>query len=186
MRRFAVTVLAVLALSACQIALPGEKAAPATVTSPIAGDVIEVQSLDAPPAQAMPPAALPSDAGKVVPEVPENPPLKTPKPAEQAKGQPVQPTDPVPEAEALPAPVVVKSPAQLACEKRKGVWTAAGSGGANFCQKPTKDAGTACRRATDCEGYCLARSNTCAPVTPMFGCQEILNEYGRVLTQCLD
>lgn len=186
MRRFAVTVLAVLALSACQIALPGKKAAPATAPSPIAGDVIEVQSLDAPPAQAMPPIALPADGEKAGSGGPENPPPKAPTRAEKAKVQPVSPTEPPPVPEAAPAPVVVKSPAQLACEKRKGVWTAAGSGGANFCQKPTKDAGKACRRATDCQGYCLARSNTCAPVTPMFGCQEILNEYGRVLTQCLD
>lgn len=74
----------------------------------------------------------------------------------------------------------------MACERKKGVWTQAGTTGAAFCQRPTRDGGKSCRASGDCEGYCLARSRTCAPITPMFGCQEILNDDGRVLTECLN
>ena len=32
----------------------------------------------------------------------------------------------------------------------------------------------------------LARSGTCAPITPMFGCNDILQDDGREVTLCLD
>jgi hypothetical protein len=46
--------------------------------------------------------------------------------------------------------------------------------------------GKACTRQSQCEGYCLARSGTCAPITPMFGCNDILQDDGREVTLCLD
>lgn len=153
--------------------------------NPITGAEVEVTSLDGPAAEAAPaPAPAPkSEAQALTPPTSE----ATVKP--EGETTPEEAPEATPEAttEATPeAPPVVKSPAQLACEKRKGVWTQTASGNAAFCQTPTRDGGKFCRKSTDCEGYCLARSQSCAPVTPMFGCQEILNEDGRVLTQCIN
>ncbi len=95
-----------------------------------------------------------------------------------------QPSDPA--QDALAAPVVIKSPAHLACESRGGIWSRTGGGAAAFCQTPARDAGKSCRASTDCTGYCLAQSGTCAPVSPMLGCHDILNDQGRMLTQCIN
>lgn len=159
-------------LSGCQ-ALPGAKqAAPiGAQESPITGGEISVTSLDAPA-----PGAISSAP-----------------PADDAEPAPLSPVpDTMPPSEAAPAaaePVaatVIKTAAHLACEKRGGRWSVAGGGTAAFCQTPTRDAGKSCRRSTDCTGYCLNKSNTCAPVTPMLGCHDILNEQGRMLTQCIN
>lgn len=167
-----------LALAGCQM-LPGRAGpdAAASSVSPITGGEIAVTSLDAP-----------SAAG----------PVSAPMPAEPAPAAP--PTDPVASAEpaaaeppasdpaaAEPAPrVIVKSPAQITCERRGGRWSATGGGVAAFCQTPTRDGGKTCSASTDCTGYCLEKSRTCAPITPMLGCHDILNEAGRMLTQCIN
>jgi predicted small lipoprotein YifL len=92
-----------------------------------------------------------------------------------------------PEIQAAPAAVVkVKTPAHLVCEKKGGRWSMAGSAMASFCQTPTKDGGKSCTGETDCAGHCLARSATCAPFTPLFGCNDILTAEGRLITQCLN
>ena len=173
MRRLIGALLGVGMLAACQIALPGRDTAPAAA-NPITGDAVEVTSLHPPPAS-KPPTTKPAppDAAPAAAE---------PAPADLSAADPGTAEPP----QAAPAPVVVKSAAQLACEKKKGVWTTAGSGSAFFCQSVTRDGGKSCRASTDCQGYCLARSLTCAPVTPMFGCQDILNEAGRMLTQCVN
>lgn len=74
------------------------------------------------------------------------------------------------------------------CEARGGTWGRGGrSGTAGFvCFRPTRDGNTACTRAGDCEGICLARSGSCAPVTPIFGCNEVLNSLGVQTTLCVD
>lgn len=54
------------------------------------------------------------------------------------------------------------------------------------CVRPTGEGLKACRRATDCRGECLARSGTCAPIAPLFGCNEVLDDMGRRMTQCID
>lgn len=168
-----IVVMSVLGLGGCQV-LPGaqrDEATPAAaVDSPIIGGDIAVTSLDG---GAVPePAAAPADDEEPVPlsPVPDTMPA-----AEEA---PVA-AEPV-------APVIIKTAAHLACEKRGGRWSVAGGGTAAFCQSPTRDAGKSCRRSTDCEGYCLNKSGTCAPVTPMLGCHDILNEAGRMLTQCIN
>lgn len=163
-------ILSMLALAGCQV-LPGaqrDAADPAQASdSPITGGEIAVTSLDG-----------------AAPE---------PVPADEAEPAPLSPVpDTMPAAEETPAaaepvaPVIIKTPAHLACEKRGGRWSVAGGGTAAFCQSPTRDSGKSCRRSTDCEGYCLNKSGTCAPVTPMLGCHDILNEAGRMLTQCLN
>lgn len=139
----------------------------------------------APPPPA-PPAARPAPKAEAAPAVTEAtaaPKSETgPKPETKANAAPdaAQPA-----AEPAPAPEP-KTPAQIACEKRKGVWSKAGANGANYCQTLTRDGGKSCTRSTQCEGYCLAKSNTCAPATPLLGCHDILTEDGKFLTQCIN
>ena len=64
-------------------------------------------------------------------------------------------------------------------------WGRAPSGGF-VCYRPTRDANRACTRDSDCQGFCLARSRTCAPVTPFFGCHEVLTSLGARATVCTD
>ncbi len=54
-----------------------------------------------------------------------------------------------------------------------------------FCQYQTDDAGKTCTRASDCEGACLARSRSCAPLKPLAGCNEVLTDRGQTVTECL-
>ncbi|MFA7434506.1 MAG: hypothetical protein WCZ72_12450 [Gemmobacter sp.] len=71
------------------------------------------------------------------------------------------------------------------CERGGGSFTP-GRAGLMACLHQTRDAGKQCRRAGDCEGECLARSGTCAPIRPLLGCQEVLTETGARLTQCIE
>lgn len=73
------------------------------------------------------------------------------------------------------------------CEARGGIWGQGGLENGGFtCFKLTRDANTSCRRNSDCEGLCLARSRSCAPMTPFLGCHEVLTESGLVSTVCTD
>lgn len=54
------------------------------------------------------------------------------------------------------------------------------------CFRPEPDAGKACTRKSDCSGMCLADTNTCSKVTPMFGCFEFLDETGQKVGICID
>lgn len=100
----------------------------------------------------------------------------------------IAPTAPDPAAE----PVVADKPKPLlsreasACLRQGGLWIHAGKSIAMACVKPTKDAGKQCHREQDCQGVCLARSMTCAPYDPLFGCNEILQKDGSRVTLCLD
>jgi hypothetical protein len=84
----------------------------------------------------------------------------------------------------IPAPIA--SPAELACIRSAGLWANAGQSGAKTCVKPTRDAGKSCTRQTQCDGLCLARSGTCAPYTPLFGCNDILQADGVRTMLCLE
>lgn len=75
---------------------------------------------------------------------------------------------------------------RAACEKRGGNFALGGSSGGFSCITTPRDAGKQCKKATDCESACLARSNTCAPLQPLFGCNEILTATGVRLTQCVN
>lgn len=85
-----------------------------------------------------------------------------------------------------PPPEPPKSAQQTACERKGGRYAAAGASGARACVSPTRDAGKRCARETDCEGLCLARSQSCAPIKPLFGCNDILQADGRPVTLCVD
>jgi hypothetical protein len=89
-------------------------------------------------------------------------------------------------AVAEPPPAPALSPAAHACLKRGGKWVGTGSSGLMACVRTTRDAGKTCRRQADCQGYCLARSRSCAPYTPLFGCNEVLGPNGERSTICLD
>lgn len=193
--RIVLTLLLLVGLAGCQFALPGrgsdaagseQNAGPEV--NPITGaplataqSAITVTSLDDPgdiAAPDAPPAAVAPGGDANVAETPgpEAPlqPLVTPKPRPD-EGQ-----------AASPPPQAPKTPAHVACEKRGGRWSQAGASGANYCQTITKDSGKACTKATDCQGYCLAKSNTCAPASPLLGCHDILTEDGKLLTQCIN
>jgi hypothetical protein len=155
-------VLLILLLAGCSLgAGPGKNSSP-VAGNPITGSAIATTSLDAP---------IP-EAGKTVAAEPAI------RPSEAAK----------PEASSTPIseePQVSLPPEALACAKKGDKWLSS-SKGIMSCVHFTKDSGKACQKQSQCEGYCLARSGTCAPVTPMFGCNEILQNDGVRSTICLD
>ncbi len=172
---------AALILSAC--VLPGAKAAK-PAANPITGAAVTTQSLDGPiPGQ---PVAGQVDAsydaimaagaaGAAKPA-----PGKAMGPVAAAE-EPAPPPPEVPVEAARPA-----SPEAMKCVNHGGTWASAGKSGAKACVKRTRDAGKACTKESQCEGYCLARSRSCAPIKPMFGCTDILQADGREVTLCLD
>ena len=181
MRRALLTlVLALPLLAACQLSLPGNdrtEAASADVT----GGTITTTSLDATsaPPVSTPPAsdpAIATESPAMAEVTADAPPGDAPAGAADAP-----PGDAVP-----PAPVVAKSPSQIACEEDGGIWARAGSGGGMACVRPTRDAGKQCSRKDDCQGECLARSRTCAPVQPLFGCNAVLMDNGAEVNLCIE
>ncbi|WP_430463111.1 hypothetical protein [Tabrizicola sp.] len=55
-----------------------------------------------------------------------------------------------------------------------------------LCILPNPDAGKACNKAGDCLGHCMAETRTCSPVSPQFGCFEMLMEDGQKAGLCVD
>jgi len=72
------------------------------------------------------------------------------------------------------------------CETDGGRWGAGARSGQLVCYMTPDDANQSCSSSADCESLCLARSRTCAPVTPFFGCHEVLNSRGAKQTLCID
>lgn len=72
------------------------------------------------------------------------------------------------------------------CEESGGRWGQGGAEGAFVCFETTPDAGQSCAAATDCSGLCLARSRSCSPIKPLFGCNEVLDSTGRTATLCVE
>jgi len=102
--------------------------------------------------------------------------------------EPAAPADETPAAE--PAPPPPPDPPMLAqqrtaCQREGGQLMPRGSG-FFACVRPTRDGGRHCTAARDCEGLCLARSSTCAPLHPLFGCQDVFTLPGRRETLCTD
>ena len=73
-----------------------------------------------------------------------------------------------------------------ACERSGGRWALAIGKTSFVCYRNLSDAHTPCRSENDCEGLCLARSRTCSPVTPFFGCHEVLSPTGVRQTLCIE
>ncbi len=73
------------------------------------------------------------------------------------------------------------------CEGQGGRFgTRPGGGEDRVCYRTPSDANTSCSVGTDCEGLCLARSRTCAPVVPLFGCNDVITDSGLPATVCID
>lgn len=96
------------------------------------------------------------------------------------------PPGPGAEAEGVTDPKPPASPEEVACLRKGGLWIRAGKSIAMTCVKLTRDAGESCRREQDCQGQCLARSMTCAPYDPLFGCNEVLQNDGARVTLCIE
>ncbi|MCG6884665.1 MAG: hypothetical protein LJE62_13010 [Silicimonas sp.] len=78
----------------------------------------------------------------------------------------------------------ILTPFRTACEKDGGRWGKVRGSDRFTCYKTTRDANKPCDSGLDCDGLCLARSRTCAPVTPFFGCHEVLSKSGLRQTLC--
>lgn len=169
-------ILAVL-LAGCTLG-GGKLAKPDDNTNPITGDAIAVTTLDAP-----------AGAGATDPVKPAADVAKPARPAQAVAPQP-DPAAAGPTATDVPPvreePPRVLGPEELACVKKGGQWSVAGKAGGMSCVHMMRDAGKSCRKKSDCEGDCLARSNTCAPIAPLFGCNEILQDNGAMVTLCID
>jgi len=75
---------------------------------------------------------------------------------------------------------------QKACERRGGNWGLTPGKAAFTCYRQLSDANQTCATERACQGLCLARSRTCAPIEPMFGCHEILTSDGVRQTLCIE
>lgn len=96
------------------------------------------------------------------------------------------PVAPPPATATAPLASQSLSPAGQRCEARGGIYAASPSGGVFTCLKRTRDGGQPCDQDRDCEGQCLARSRTCAPLDPLLGCNEVLQDDGYVVNLCLN
>jgi hypothetical protein len=176
-------------LSACQLALPGDGGTNAgrnaDAPNAVTGDEITVTTLDAPTGG--PVTGLAQEQAAANPEVPNPDPAAETEaevpPAEPTAGDAGAPAEDAPPQEIDPA---LLTPEALACAKDGGRWSRFGASEARACLTPTGDAGKRCTKDSDCEGVCLARSGSCAPVSPLFGCNEVLQDDGRRMTLCLD
>ena len=74
---------------------------------------------------------------------------------------------------------------RIECEADGGRWGPALSGAVFVCYRTTGDAGQSCSGSEDCETHCLARSRTCAPIEPFYGCHEVLSRGGVPATLCI-
>ena len=72
------------------------------------------------------------------------------------------------------------------CEATGGRFSPGGTAGGLVCHRTPADANRQCRKQSDCSTQCLARSGTCAPVAPLFGCNEVLTDQGQRVTLCVD
>jgi hypothetical protein len=169
-------IAAVLLLASCQLSLPGG-AAEGEAPNPVTGDAIEVTSLDAPaeaPVEDAAAAAEPA-AGEVAEE-----------PYAAAEDVATEVTE-VPAVEvAPPVDPALQTPEALACIDDGGQFLTVGSSITRACVTTTRDGGQRCTSGRDCDGECLARSGTCAPVTPLFGCNDVLQDDGQRVTLCLN
>lgn len=181
-RRFGI--LLCLGLAACQMSLPFKKdtpdAASAGVTAP-AGAIMGGPITATPIA----PGGSAAGAAPVAVPTPPAPPVPASSSIETTTEDGATTTVETLPAAAAPPPPEPKSEVQLACERRGGTWGSAGKG-FKACVYRTRDGGKTCRKETDCDGLCLARSGTCSPYKPLFGCNEILDSMGRKVTLCID
>ncbi len=80
----------------------------------------------------------------------------------------------------------ILAPQRAACERDGGQWGKVPNRETFVCYRITRDANRGCSNKRDCEGLCLARSRTCAPQVPLYGCHEVLNASGLRQTLCIE
>lgn len=75
-----------------------------------------------------------------------------------------------------------------ACTAAGGIVRVPGLFAGEICVPAAADAGQACTRASDCDGWCMADTGTCSSHVERPGCMEaLLNDAGeRVLAECVD
>lgn len=175
----ATLLLALLPLAACDQAATGASGGPIPVFVP-----------PRPVPRAAPvvaPAVLPP-AGDLAAGTPAADPVALPPAGEAVVVIPALPAAPAGAAAAAP-PAEAESPLlaqqRQACAREGGRLSTLASGLVT-CIRQTRDGGRACTGAADCDGVCLARTGTCAPITPLFGCHEVLLAPGSRVTQCLE
>lgn len=168
-RAFLTLALALPLLAACQLSLPGRDR-PMAEANPITGGTITTTPLDAAPTA----SATPTAPAAAEPPTPEADPA-------QSASEIAAPAGATP---AISEPL--KSPSQIACEEDGGTWARAGAGGGMSCVRQTRDGGKQCDSKTECQGECLARSRTCAPIQPLFGCNAVLMDNGAEVSLCID
>lgn len=177
------TALALTLLAACQMQVAG-KAALSDV-APLVTDTIAVTPLDTAPVTTSPitPGVSPPTKAVVAPPVQiadKTTPRPKPRP-DATTTKPASTTTPVVASEPLPP----TSPEEKLCAKSGGDWSAMGQSSGHLCVHRTRDSGKSCSRKSDCQGECLAQSGTCSPITPLTGCNDILQANGSRMTLCL-
>lgn len=190
-RLFLAPAFLALALVAGCVGLPGGpgKTGAAEETGALAAEAIAVTPLDAP---AAPPAAAKTAASAAAAETAAPAAAAETETAAEveaaaAGSEAVDATGAAAESPAKETPPPPpKSPEQLACERKGGTWSSAGGSGIKACVRRTRDGGKQCVNGTQCEGDCLARSQSCSPIAPLFGCNEILQDNGARVTQCIE
>lgn len=75
---------------------------------------------------------------------------------------------------------------QKACERKGGRWGPAKVDGFFVCYRDFSDANEPCQTSDQCQGQCLARSRTCTPVSPLYGCYEVISSGGFRQTVCVE
>jgi hypothetical protein len=182
MALIAALVLAILPLAGCDEAVMGMGTpAPVPVYVPPRPDLGAL-----PPPPAAPPAnpAQEADLASLTPPEPAGGPVvvipAVPEPMAVAAPQI---GNPAPSGPAAESPLLAQQ--RAACAREGGRMTSLPSGLVS-CIRQTRDAGRTCTGARDCEGVCLARTGTCAPIAPLYGCHEVLLAPGSRVTQCLD
>lgn len=171
-----VTGLVAALLAGCTLGAGGGDGAAAPGSAGLVRDAITVTPLEAPaPADAA--GAAPAATAATQPEKEPAPDAATQPQKEPAADAALAPEEPAPPP---------RSPEEIACARKGGDWVGTGQSGARACVRPTRDGGKRCSRESQCEGFCLARSGTCAPVTPLFGCNDILQDNGVMVTLCID
>ncbi len=78
------------------------------------------------------------------------------------------------------------NPLRVECEKSGGRWGTVRGRDTYACFHQTRDANKSCDNESDCEGMCLARSRTCTPQIPLFGCHEVISSSGLRQTRCIE
>lgn len=183
--------LAILLLAGCTTGDTGGDTATTAAPDPIsvsalppAGDAVGAAAQAEPAPEARPAGEAITTGAAVTPlEGADEATERTADTADPASDPAAEAASEAPEAAPPPPPL---SPAALACQKKGGMFVGTGQGDLRACVQPTGEGTRRCTKQTECKGQCLAQSGTCAPITPLFGCNDVLQADGRRVTLCIN